>query len=95
MPIIVGWIGVYSRNIESKNYSFLLNLYTLVNAVWLLCVHVYFSNRIAYLSWLMYPIVLIYPFLRENWGDNRYVIFKYVAYGHLLFTLFMNFVYYG
>lgn len=95
VPIIVGWIGVYGRKIESKGYHFLLNLYTLINAIWLLCIYANFTNRIAYLSWLMYPIVLVYPLLRENWGDDRYVVFKYVAYGHLLFTLFMAFVYYG
>ena len=94
VPIIVGWISVYGKKIESKGYYFLLNLYTLINAIWLLCIYANFTNRIAYLSWLMYPIVLIYPFLRENWGEKQYVIFKYIAYGHMLFTLFMNFIYY-
>ena len=93
IPIIVGWVAVYGRKIDSPKYLFLLNLYTLVNAIWILCIYAVFTNRIAYLSWLMYPFVLIYPFLKEDWGDDRYKVFKYVAYGHLVFTLFMNFIY--
>lgn len=95
VPIIVGWIAVYAKKIDSERFKFLLNVYTLTNAVWLLCMYGWFTNRIAALSWMMYPIVLIYPFLKENWGENKYNIFKLVAYGHLAFTLFMNFVYYA
>ena len=95
VPIIVGWISVFSKKIKSSKYNFLLNLYMLINAVWMLCIYANFTNRIAYLSWSMYPIVLIYPFLRENWGEKKYIYFKYVAYGHLAFTLFMFFIYYG
>lgn len=93
MPILVGWIAVYKKNIQSEAYLFLLNLYTFINGIWMLCMYAFFTNRIAYLSWLMYPIVLIYPFLKEDWGDEQFRVFKWVAYGHLGFTLFMNFIY--
>ena len=53
------------------------------------------TNRIAYLSWFLYPIVLIYPFLQEEWeDDNQYRIFSVVMLAHLGFTLFMNIIYY-
>ncbi len=95
VPLITGWIAINRKYVESESFKFLLNLYTLVNSFWLLCIYASYTNRIAYLSWLIYPIVLIYPFLRGNWGDNRYAVFKFVAYGHLFFTLFMTFVYYA
>lgn len=95
VPIVIGWITIYGKQIKSSKYIFLLNLYTLVNSIWLLCMYAWFTNRIAYLSWFMYPIVLIYPFLGTNWGDNKYKLFKVVAYSHLVFTLFMHFVYYS
>lgn len=94
IPMLIGWISVLKKKIKSENYIFLLNLYTFVNAIWLLCMYAVFTNRIAYLSWLMYPIVLVYPFLKEKWGVGQYKVFKWIAYGHLGFTLFMMFIYY-
>lgn len=95
VPIIIGQIAMKRKMIVSRRYEFLLNLYTLTNAIWLLCMYAEFNNRISYLSWIMLPIVLIYPFLKEHWGDNQYVVFKSVANYHLLFTLFMVYIYYG
>lgn len=94
VPIVLGWIAVFKKRISSSNYLFLLNLYMLVNSVWLLCMYAEFTNRIAYLSWQLLPIVLIYPLLKEEWGSNQYKTFQWVAFGHLSFTLFMNYIYY-
>ena len=60
----------------------------------MLCMYANFTNRIAYLSWFLYPIVLIYPYLNEDWGVNKYKIFSMVVFLHLSFTLFMSVIYY-
>lgn len=93
VPIIIGWIAVFKKQIQSRGYLFLLNLYTLTNAVWLLCMYAEYTNRIAYLSWFMFPTLLIYPFLKEKWGRYQYKTFMWVAFGHLAFTLFMQYIY--
>lgn len=93
-PVVIGWIAVFKKKIASRNYLFLLNLYLLVNSIWMLCMYANFTNRIAYLSWIMLPIVLIYPFLKENWGTSQYKTFQWIAFGHLAFTMFMMFIYY-
>ena len=41
------------------------------------------------------PIVLIYPYLNENWGHTRYKDFSKVMLAHLGFTLFMKFIFYA
>ncbi len=93
-PIVVGWHALYRKRIVSREYAFILNLYLLSNAIWLLCMYAEFTNRIAYLSWFMLPIVLIYPFLNEKWGKKQYQTFRWVALGHLGFTLFMQYIFY-
>lgn len=93
IPIIIGYYGVYKKHIQSTSYMFILNLYTFINSIWLLCIYASFTNRIAYLSWSMYPIVLAYPLLREEWGNNKFKLFSKVTALHLAFTLFMNFIY--
>ena len=96
MPVLVGWYAVFKKKMQlSKLYKDLLNLYLCLNGIWMLCMYANFTNRIAYLSWFLYPIVLIYPFLQEQWGRMRYKTFGLVMLGHLGFTLFMDLVYYG
>lgn len=95
MPVVVGYIAKFKKGIQSEMYDVLLYTYMTTNAVWMLCMQAAFTNRIAYLSWLMYPIVLIYPFLQGNWGPNRYNAFAKVMAYHLSFTLFMSLIYYG
>ena len=95
MPVLVGWYAVFKKKMKlSPLYRDLLNLYLCLNGLWMLCMYANFTNRIAYLSWFLYPIVLIYPFLQEQWGKARYKTFGLVMLGHLGFTLFMNLIYY-
>lgn len=96
MPVLVGYWAIFKKKMQlSKFYSSLLNMYLVTNGIWMLCMYVEYTNRIAYLSWFMYPIVLVYPFLNEDWGPSRYQSFAKVAWAHLAFTLFMAFIYYA
>ena len=96
MPVVVGWFAVFKKKMRlSRLYKDLLNLYLCLNGIWMLCMYANFTNRIAYLSWFLYPIVLIYPFLQEQWGKARYKTFGLVMLGHLGVTLFMDIIYYG
>lgn len=93
MPVLVGWYAVFKKKMRlSPLYKDLLNLYLCLNGIWMLCMYANFTNRIAYLSWFLYPIVLIYPYLQEQWGRARYKTFGLVMLGHLGFTLFMNII---
>lgn len=94
-PILI-WLIVKTRYaISSDVYDFLINVYLLVNSIWMLCMYAEFTNRIAYLSWGILPFVLIYPFLNENLGRNGYKLFSFVFLFNLCFTLFMHFIYYA
>lgn len=96
MPVLAGYYAVFKKRLQiSDTYSSLLHLYLCTNGVWMLCMYANFTNRIAYLSWFLYPIVLIYPFLYENWGANKYAMFRKVMLYHLGFTVFMQMIYYG
>lgn len=94
VPVFVGYLLTFKYAVVSKTYSIILNLYLLTNSVWMLCMYSNFTNRIAYLSWFLYPIVLLYPFVNLYWSDEQERYLKYAVYGHLGFTLFMVFVYY-
>lgn len=94
-PIAMGIYAIFVKEFKSGFYEFLLSLYLITNSIWLLCIYANFTNRIAYLSWFMLPIVLIYPVLHPGWGQNRFKNFSIIMLAHLSFTLFMQFVYYA
>ena len=92
LPIVTGFYWVLRYNIKDAGFSILYNTYVLTNAVWMLCMYANFTNRIAYLSWFLYPIVLIYPLLKINLLDKQSVILNYTVWGQLIITLTLTFV---
>ena len=95
MPVLTGWWAINKLEYEDKFYNRLLCTYLIVNAVWLLCIYASFTNRIAYLSWFMYPFVLIYPLFNPQLGFKRTMYIKFAVSLHLSFTIFMHIFYYG
>lgn len=96
MPVIMGYYVKFKYQLEDKLYDTMLNIYLTCNGIWMLCMYAQFTNRIAYLSWFMYPILLVYPCYAI--GDETHplvLIRKKVVLLHLAFTLFMAFIYYA
>lgn len=94
MPVLTGWWAINKAKYEDKFYNRLLCMYLMVNAVWLLCIYASYTNRIAYLSWFMYPFVLIYPLFNPQLGVKRTMYIKLAVSLHLGFTIFMHVFYY-
>lgn len=89
VPIFLGYYYIQKEKIISDTYNFLWRVYTLTNCVFLLCTYGTFINRIAYLSWLMLPFVLLYPVLYCKEEAFQLRNLRYAVYGHLGFTLLM------
>lgn len=95
IPVIIGYFMIFEyKLLQSKTYNILLNLYLTTNSFWMLCMYANFNNRIAYLSWFLYPVVLLYPFVNIKWHGQQIRYLRYAVYGHLAFTLFMVLIYY-
>lgn len=95
LPVFIGYLTLIKRKIALSFYTFLYNLYVLINSIWMLCMYASYTNRIAYLSWFLYPIVLFYPYLKEPFKMYKKDELNYLVYGHLSFTLFMMLIYYS
>ena len=67
------------------------NAYILANAFWVMVIRAAFSNRFAYLSWFIYPLVIAYPLLRMNiWEDqDRKTAWILLAYSGFTFFMFL------
>lgn len=87
MPIILGWYTIFKRQLFDKTYLILLGTYIYANSFWVLAIRGMFSNRIAYLSWFIYPIVLAYPLVKfpvfkNHHGEKT----AWILLGHFGFT---------
>lgn len=89
MPIWLGWYVVFKKRVFNEQYLLLLHTYILANAFWVMLIQASFSNRFAYLSWFMYPIVLAYPLLvLPIWKDQGKKV-GMILMAHTLFTYLM------
>lgn len=94
MPIVLGYYIVMRRGIRNATYELLLNTYTLSNAFWVMVIRANYSNRFAYLSWFMYPMVLAYPLLKINvWDKRQGEALSLIMFMHAAFTWFMSTIY--
>lgn len=91
---IMIWYVTRYRKFTDKVYSIIAITYLLCNAFWVMVIRSAFSNRFAYLSWFLYPVVMAYPLLRMNlWKDqDRKTAIIFFLYSG--FTLFMFFIFY-
>ena len=96
IPILIFNIFKNQKDRVSDTYTFLINIYIISNAVWLLCMYANYTNRIAALSWSLYPVLIIYPFVNDikRWSTKHDLNLSFVVLAHLSFTLFMHFIYY-
>lgn len=91
MPIILGYYIVIKKGIKDRMYLLLLNTYTFSNAFWVMVIRASYSNRFAYLSWFMYPLVLAYPLFKLNvWGEMQGKRASQIMLAHVGFTWFME-----
>ncbi len=93
-PVIMTWYVTRVRKFNDQVFNILANTYIFCNAFWIMVIRSAFSNRFAFLSWFIYPVVIAYPLLRMNlWKDqDRKTAIIFFLYSG--FTLFMFFIYY-
>lgn len=91
MPILLGWYVVFKRKIiVDINYILLLGVYIYSNAFWVMVIRASYSNRFAYLSWFIYPLVLAYPLLKfPIWKKKQGLRTGLILLAHFGFTFVM------
>jgi hypothetical protein len=85
MPVVMGWYICIKRKISDNWYNVICMAYCLCNAFWVMVIRSAFSNRFAYLSWFIYPIVIAYPLINlPVWNDQDsktgWILLAYVGF---------------
>lgn len=86
IPVILGYIYIYKKKFREDFYLRLYNTYLATNACWILVISVAYSNRFAYLSWFLIPVIIVYPLLKECLFKKQRSIILMIVFFNFLFT---------
>lgn len=89
VPVLAGYYYIFKKQYKDKVYVLFYNIYLIANSFWILVIRANYSDRFAYLSWFIYPIVLIYPLLKERLVVNQRRKIVMIVFFHALFTYIM------
>lgn len=89
MPVLLIYYVNIKKKIREKVFDYLAVTYLLANSVWILVIQMNYSNRVAYLSWFLYPLVLAYGLIRLHIWDDQDRKIGFFLLAHAGFTLAM------
>lgn len=87
-----GYYFVIKKGFQDRVYQMLLGVFLLSNSFWILVIRASFSNRFAYLSWFLLPIIIMYPLLKQQLIEKQFLKIGYILILSFSFTYFMNIV---
>jgi len=88
-PIFMGYLYTVKKKVSNVFYSQLLNIYIISNTVWVFLIYAAYTNRVAYLSWFLLPVILIYPLLKYKLFKKQNKLIAYLIFGSLLLTVLL------
>ncbi len=91
VPILAARHYIYKKDFKDRLYILIVNTYLLGNIFWLLIMNVPFTDRMAYLSWFLMPVIYAYPLLKKHLYLRQYSVIRLVILCCMGFTLFIHF----
>lgn len=92
--VFAGWYYIFKKNVTEGFYVHIFGMYCVANAFWVLVINAAFSNRFAYLSWFLMPIVIMYPLFKYKIVPDQYKMIGLVIISYFMFTYLMNVILY-
>ena len=89
-PILMGWYVCTKKKIKDEWYQALCVTYCLCNAFWVIIIEAAFTNRFAYLSWFMYPVIIVYPLVNHAIWDDQDRKTGCILIAYTSFSVFMQ-----
>lgn len=95
MPIVLTWLVNIIRSKRDGWFNIIATTYILCNAFWVLVIRAEYSNRFAYLSWFLYPVIMAYPLCNMRAWYNQDRMAGLILLLYVLFTVIMLTMYWG
>lgn len=88
VPVILANFYSY-RKMTDLTYEKLSCMYIFCNSLWVLVNQSWLTSRIGYLSWFIYPLILIYPVLKSGIYKNKKFYYVVSVLGSISFSYAM------
>jgi len=85
--VAVAWFHIQRNKIHESTYIRIVGTYLLTNAFWIVVINVNYSDRIAYLSWMLLPLVIVYPLLTHRLKGQKLLLIGSVLLANISFTV--------
>lgn len=69
--ICLGYYFIYKIQFKNKFFQTIFNTYIISNTIWMYFIYFPYTNRIAYLSWFLIPILIVYPIIYSSNLKNQ------------------------
>jgi len=92
-PVVMAWYVCLHKKLQDNWYNVICTAYCLCNAFWVMVIRSAFSNRFAYLSWFLYPIVIAYPLVNMPIQEEQDRLTGWILLAYGGFSAFMWFVF--
>ena len=92
-PVIMAWFVCIKKGLQDNWYNVICTAYCLCNAFWIIVIRSAFSNRFAYLSWFLYPLVIAYPLVNMPIQENQDQLTGWILLAYSGFSAFMWFIF--
>ncbi len=94
-PVVMAWYVCIKKNLQDNWYNAICTVYCLCNAFWVLVIRSAFSNRFAYLSWFLYPLVIAYPLVNMPVREDQDRFTGWILIAYAAFSAFMWFIFWS
>jgi hypothetical protein len=88
--VFAGWYYIIKKGYDDLLYRHIFSVYLIANALWILVIRANFSNRIAYLSWFILGVVIVYPLLKVEVFPRQHRILGGILAIYFVFTYVLN-----
>lgn len=88
-PVAMIWYVTIKKKLRDGWFNIISTTYLLANAVWVIVIRLPYSNRFAYLSWFLYPVVIAYPLCNMRAWENQDRVAGQILIAYCAFTIFM------
>lgn len=90
IPGLMAYYYIFRRKIKDAFYRNIFNTYLIANGIWILVIRSSFSDRLAYLSWVFIPILILYPALKYKLWQNQNRKVALIIFLQALFTFTLS-----
>lgn len=92
LGVFAGWYYIVKKKFDDATYNQLFSIYLMSNGLWVLVIRSNFSNRIAYLSWFLLGIIIIYPLLKNNFFIKQNVVISKIIFAYFMITYLLDLI---